>query len=157
MWFRHITNSTQGPAGETWGYWHSLKKNCRRRVVVLVLLRYARTILLLRFRSSLIFWDFCFRGRLHESGLTGNPGSYINPGYKKVTFTWTRVGWYLKPIHLTRVGWYLKPIHLTRVGCYLKPIHLTRLAVVRGGFIQSWLASNICLRLNNCLKSVYLF
>ena len=24
------------------------------------------------------------RGFLHEPGLTGNPGSYINPGYKKL-------------------------------------------------------------------------
>ena len=62
-------------------------------------------------------WDH-LRGRLHEPGLTGNPGLYINLGYEKITFTWTRVGWYLKPIHLTRVGWYLKPIHLTRVGWY---------------------------------------
>ena len=27
------------------------------------------------------------RARLHEPGLTGNPGAYINPGYKKITFT----------------------------------------------------------------------
>ena len=46
------------------------------------------------------------RGRLHEPGLTGNPGSYINPGYRKFTFTWSRVACYLKPIHLTRVRCY---------------------------------------------------
>ena len=85
-----------------------------------------------------IMWILALlRGRLHEPGLTGNPGAYINPGYKKSTFTWTRVACCMKPIHLTRVRCYAMRIH--SIGLLL----VFRLIIWRS--------------LNDCLKNAHLF
>ena len=83
--------------------------------------------LLLNLHPKMILSVFpSLRGRLHEPGLTSNPGQLTTRGLSFFLFTWTRAGCYLRHLFPTRVSFaqpgLTRAILIDDVNMFFRPI-----------------------------------